>query len=199
MRVLDGERNQRFATQVRSLSYNPTLTSCIQLPTSIAQFTGLQPFINSVYPPALLQQVYTNLYIFYGRAILTVCNNTVAAINNTILHSLNGPKSVFYSIDTIEQDDLNTENTPPLELLQSFNPTYLPPAWLCLKVGALIILLRNLYLKEGLCNGTRMVLTQIGRRCLKARIFSGTFADQLQVILQIILSSTEGELLFIIN
>ena len=61
--------------------------------------------------------MYTNLYTFYGRAILTIYNDTVAAINDTILHSLNSPKSVFYSIDTIEQDNLNIKNTPPLELL----------------------------------------------------------------------------------
>jgi len=61
--------------------------------------------------------VYTNLHIFYGRAILTISNNTVAAINDTILYSFNGPKSVFYSIDTIEWDNLNTKNIPPLELL----------------------------------------------------------------------------------
>ena len=200
MRVLDGELNQRFATWVRSLSYDPTLTGRIQLPASIAQFTGLQPFIDSVYPPALLQQAHTNLHTFYGRAILTIRNDTVAAINDTILHSLNGPESVFHSTDTVQQDNLNTESTPPPELLQSFNPTCLPPARLCLKVGAPIILLRNLYPKEGLCNGTRMVLTRIGRRCLEARILSAkTFADQLRVIPRIMLSSTEGELPFVIN
>lgn len=199
MRVLDGELNQRFATWVRSLSYDPTLTGRIQLPAGIAQFTGLQPFIDSVYPPALLRQAHTNLHTFYGRAILTIRNDTVAAINDTILHSLNSPESVFHSTDTVQQDNLNTESTPPPELLQSFNPACLPPARLCLKVGAPIILLRNLYPKEGLCNGTRMVLTRIGRRCLEARILGGTFADQLRVIPRIMLSSTEGELPFVIN
>ena len=198
IRVLEGELNQRFATQVYSLSYNPTLTSRIQLPASIAQFTSLQPFFNFIYPPALLRQVYTNLYTFYSRTILTVCNNTVAAINNTILCSLNSPKSVFYSTDTIEQEN-NTKNTPPLELLQSFNPISLPPIQLYLKVSTLIILLQNLYPKEGLYNSTYIVITQIGRRYLKAHILSSTFTNQLQLILQIKLSSTKGELLFIIS
>ena len=39
--VLDSKLNQRFTTQVYSLFYNPTLTSRIQLPISIAQFTNL--------------------------------------------------------------------------------------------------------------------------------------------------------------
>ena len=96
IRVLEGKLNQRFATQVRSLFYNLTLTSHIQLPTSIAQFTSLQPFFNFVYPSTLLQQVYTNLYIFYSRAILTIYNNTIVAINDTILYSFNSPNSIFY-------------------------------------------------------------------------------------------------------
>ena len=40
--------------------------------------------------------------MFYSHAILTIYNNTITTINNTILYSLNGPKSIFYSIDTIE-------------------------------------------------------------------------------------------------
>ena len=177
MCVLEGELNQCFATWVYSLFYNPILTGHIQLPVGIAQFTSLQSFFDFIYPPAFLQQVHTNLYIFYGRAILTVHNNIIATINNTILCFFNGPESVFHSTDTVEQDDLNTKNTPPLELLQSFNPISLPPIWLCLKVGALIILLWNLYPKEGLCNSTHIVFTQIGCCCLKACILSSSFAD----------------------
>ena len=44
-----------------------------------------------------------------------------------------------------------------------------------------------------------MVLTRIGRRCLEARILGGSFADQLRIIPRIMLSSTEGELPFIIG
>jgi len=44
-----------------------------------------------------------------------------------------------------------------------------------------------------------MVVTQIGRRCLKARILSGTFAKQLWAIPRIKLSSTEDELPFIVS
>ena len=102
MRVLEGELNQHFITWVCSLFYNPILISRIQLPASIAQFTSLQPFFDSIYPSTLLRQVYTNFYIFLSCAILTVHNNTITAINNNIFYSLNGSKSVFYSIDTIK-------------------------------------------------------------------------------------------------
>ena len=62
-----------------------------------------------------------------------------------------------------------------------------------------MILLRNLYPKQGLCNGTRMVVTHIGRRCVEARILGGTFDGQLRLIPRIKLTSTEGELPYIIS
>jgi len=52
-------------------------------------------------------------------------------------------------------------------ILQSFfNASGLPFALLCLKVGSPVILLRNLDLGEGLCNGTRMVVLNIRRKVL---------------------------------
>lgn len=174
--VLEGELNQHFTTQIRSLSYNFTFTSRIQLPAGITQFTNLKPFFNSIYPPILLIQAYTNLHTFFSRAILTVYNNTVTTINNNILYSFNGFKSIFYSIDTMKQEN-NTKNTPLLKLLRSFNPISFFSIRLYLKISTPIILLQNLYSKEGLCNSIYIVITQIGCRCLKIRILSGTFIN----------------------
>jgi ATP-dependent DNA helicase PIF1 len=115
-------------------------------------------------------RAYYNLDTFRDRAILTVCNNTIAKINEAILAQLYGSLSTFYSIDPIEQNrgEEGYIELPPVELLQTFNPSSLPPLKLSLKVGAPIILLRNLYPKEGLCNGTRIVITRLGRRCIEA-------------------------------
>ena len=124
----------------------------------------------------------------------------MAKINKAILTRLYGSLSTFYFMDTVEQsreeDDGNIIPPPP-ELLRILNPSSLPPLKLSLKVGAPVILLRNLYPKEGLCNGTRMVITRLGRRCIKTRILSGTFYGQLRLIPRIKLTSTEGELPFI--
>jgi len=92
----------------------------------------------------------------------------VAKINKAILTRLYGSLSTFYSIDSIEQNgEENYIELPPAELLQTFNPSSLPPLKLSLKVGVPVILLRNLYPKEGLCNGTRIVITRLGRRYIK--------------------------------
>ena len=108
-------------------------------------------------------QAYYNLYTFRNCAILTVCNDTVIKINKAVLVQLHSPLSIFYFTDFIEQNRGEENNIELLlvKLLQTFNPNSLSPLKLSLKVGAPIILLQNLSLKEGLCNGTYIVITYI--------------------------------------
>ena len=94
----------------------------------------------------------------------------MAEINEAIFMRLHGSLKTFYFTDTVEQsgdkDDGNVVPLP-LKLLQAFNPNSLPPLKFSLKVGTPIILLRNLYPKEGLCNSTCMVIIRVGRCCIK--------------------------------
>ena len=100
----------------------------------------------------------------------------MAKINEAILTRLHGSLSTFHSTDSVEQNgEEDHMELPPAEVLQTFNASSLPPSKLSLKVGAPVIVLRNLYPKEGLCNGTRMVITRLGRRCIEARMLSGRF------------------------
>ena len=122
--------------------------------------------------------VRTDDRTFRDRTILTVRNDTVTKINDYILNRVPGTVTDFYSVDTVEANTTNYDSSqepPPAELLQIFNPPSLPPSKLRLKVSASVILLQNLYPKDGLRNGTRMVITHLGRRYIEARILSGTF------------------------
>ena len=113
---------------------------------------------------------------------------------------LYGSLSTFYFTDSVEQNrEENYIELPLAELLQIFNPSSLPLLKLSLKVGAPIILLQNLYPKEGLYNGTRMVITRLGRRCIKTQMLNGSFYRQLRLIPYIKLTSINGELLFIVS
>ena len=47
-------------------------------------------------------QVHDNLDTFRDRAILSICNNTIAKINEAILMQLYRSLSTFYSINFIE-------------------------------------------------------------------------------------------------
>ena len=96
-------------------------------------------------------------------------------------------------------EDSTAQDLLLVEVLQSFKPLSLPPSRLLLKEGALVILLQNLYPKQGLYNGTRLAILRISPQILKARILLGKFASQLRLILQIKLTSTDSKLLFIVT
>ncbi|KAL4555060.1 hypothetical protein LXL04_037671 [Taraxacum kok-saghyz] len=61
-----------------------------------------------------------------------------------------------------------------------------------LKIGAPIILLRNLNLQMGLCNGTRLVVTQIGRRVIEAVIITGTHVGDTVIIGRVDMTPTDS-------
>ena len=64
-----------------------------------------------------------------------------------------------------------------VEFLHSQTPCGMPLHKLQLKVGCPIMLLRNLDIKKGLCNGTRLKVLRLGDRCIEAEIVSGSAAQ----------------------
>ena len=62
----------------------------------------------------------------------------------------------------------------PPEYLNTFKFPGLPPHKLQLKVGVPIMLLRNVNLEGGLCNGTRMIVTNLMSKVIEAEIITGT-------------------------
>ena len=72
---------------------------------------------------------------------------------------------VSYSGDKIV-DEQDADNYPS-EYLNTINMSSLPPHLLKLKVGAVVILLRNLSPSTGLCNGTRLRVTRINQRIIE--------------------------------
>ncbi|KAL7522332.1 hypothetical protein ACHAWX_007780 [Stephanocyclus meneghinianus] len=75
------------------------------------------------------------------------------------------------SIDTcVEDSDVATFDA---EILNKINASGIPPHRIALKVGACIILIRNLNVKHGHCNGTRYIIIELTPRLIKARKLSG--------------------------
>nr|GEX32834.1 DNA helicase [Tanacetum cinerariifolium] len=111
------------------------------------------------------------------KAIICPKNEFEDMINAKVLSLLDEPTRVYLSSDqaTPHGDDRGeTELLYPNEYLNSLNFAGLPPHRLELKVGAPIILLRNLNLENGLCNGTRMIITQLLGKVIEAQIITGT-------------------------
>lgn len=64
------------------------------------------------------------------------------------------------------------------EFLNSIKISGLPNHSLKLKVGAIIMLLRNIDPQGGLCNGTRLQITQLADHVIEARMITGNRTDR---------------------
>ena len=87
-----------------------------------------------------------------------------------MMTNLNGELHTSTSIDLT---DKNFANPVTPDILNGFGFPGFPRHNLDLKVGAVVILVRNLNLDDGLCNGTRMVITAYSRNALECRIVTG--------------------------
>jgi ATP-dependent DNA helicase PIF1 len=70
----------------------------------------------------------------------------------------------------------------PIEFLNSIDGNNFPQHKLLLKKGVPIMLLRNLNQAEGLCNGTRLIITALGDMILEAQIITGTHTGKIVLI-----------------
>ena len=67
-------------------------------------------------------------------------------------------------------DELNLLYPP--EFLHTLNFNSIPPHELNLKIGTPIMLLRNLNQSIGLCNGTRLIITQLTNRVIEGQFIN---------------------------
>ncbi len=158
----------------------------------------MNDFYESVFPLGELQQARNNPVFFRDHVILTFRNDVVAEFNESLLTKLPGDVHTYDSVDSVDINEDRTDHIPQ-EFLRSQTPSGLPPSRLNLKVGAPIILLRNLYPASGECNGTRMVITRLGRRYIEARILGGEFNGQFRLIPRIKLTTTKTDLPYILS
>ena len=127
---------------------------------------GMMGLISFVYPN-ILHNMSDRKWLA-GRAILSPLNNAVDEINELCLNEIPGNLIVCNSTNTTIQLDDATRF--PTEYLNSISVNGIPPHRLLLKIGAPIMLLRNINPREGLCNGTRLILTAKHGEMLQCQI-----------------------------
>ncbi|CAN1808003.1 ATP-dependent DNA helicase PIF1, partial [Linum perenne] len=111
-----------------------------------------------------------NVDYFAKRVILAPFHEIVSQINNYMLDQSSGEEMCYYNYDSIQSDCVNSyaaEGEFPLKLSNSLQIGNFPDHQLRLKVGVLIILLRNLNQTTGLCNDTRIVIRTLGTWFIK--------------------------------
>lgn len=175
MRVQD-EGNIDFKKWLLDLGEGklPTIegTNLIRIPQEFAaESRTLDEFVNEIFNFDDMR-TESAFEFFQNRAILTPLNSQVDIINNILLQQLEGQEKCYKSIDSIATDD--NPFLYPTEFLNSITFSGLPSHLLKLKVGAPVILLRNLNPSIGLANGTRLIVTELLEKSVKAIIMTGS-------------------------
>jgi ATP-dependent DNA helicase PIF1 len=106
--------------------------------------------------------------------LIIIKKSTFVTITNT---SVIGDEREYLSADSLDRSEVTDNNfydvlTP--EFLNSLHTSGLPNHKIKLKIGTPIMLLRNIDQTRGLCNGSRLIVTNLGQAVLGAKIMSGT-------------------------
>jgi hypothetical protein len=175
----------------------------IRIPNDLLLFTEkpkIPALVNIIYPD--FKQNYLNASYLKERAILTTTNEIVDDINSYILTLVPGEVKEYYSADSISKcfETCNDANILyPIEYLNSLNANNFPQHNLTLKIGVPIMLLRNINQTIGLCNGTRMIVTNLGDNVIEALIITGSNIGHKVLIPRINLTTRGSKWPFVLN
>jgi ATP-dependent exoDNAse (exonuclease V) alpha subunit len=126
---------------------------------------------------------------------LTSRNDDVDDINEEMLRQFPGEEREFLSADSVKNngENGNDDLLYPVEYLNSVNCSGMPLAKLKFKVGCPVMILRNLNPGEGVCNGSRGIVTRMSNSVLEVRLLTGSHAGKTTFIprLSITPSSTQ--------
>ena len=155
----------------------------IRIPASM-QVADTNELIQSIYPGIDSSPPPPPSY-FLNRMILAPRNLDVNGLNQEILGRMSGESREYISADhQIYEEGVDPADLNPLtvEFLRDVDASNLPPGELYLKVGCPVILLRNLAPTQGLCNGSRMIVTQMRDRVLEVRLIGGDYDGEIALI-----------------
>lgn len=110
---------------------------------------------------------------FSERAILSPLNSDVHELNDRCISRFPGIPKTFTGVDIAINETGYQDHSVPNEYLNTIDLSGLPKHSITLKFGCPIILLRNLNSINGLCNGTRLIVTDYAQHVIQAKILSG--------------------------
>ncbi|RYE13994.1 MAG: hypothetical protein EOP45_20325, partial [Sphingobacteriaceae bacterium] len=159
----------------------------IEFPENFCQLqSSINELVSKVYPNIETNYIQENW--LYERAILAPTNEEVDKLNHQILFKIPGNMIEYNSIDTMTKEDEAVNY--PTEFLNSLQPTGMPPHILKLKVGAILMILRNLNPPK-LCNETRVIVKKLTKNLIEATILTGKYKGEEVLIPRIPIISTD--------
>ncbi|RZF36686.1 hypothetical protein LSTR_LSTR014384 [Laodelphax striatellus] len=120
---------------------------------------------------ALASMKQENCPCYSGEFPIRENKNPTYSVKDAIVGTLHS----FKSVDCVT--DENEATNYPTEFLNSLDVPGLPPTHLQLKVGSVVIMLRNLN-QPKLCNGTRLVVTKLMTNVIEGMISKGKFKGE---------------------
>ena len=125
----------------------------------------------------LIDKVFPHVQNFSGdHVILATTNVRVDHINDLVSQRMVGESTEYFSadrVDLLDDGGAGDAQNYPTEFLNSLTPNGLPPHVIRLKVGAPIMLIRNLQPEMGLCNGTRLIVRSLQPNVIEAEVLHG--------------------------
>jgi hypothetical protein len=151
--------------------------------------------MSTVYPLLNMEGTVTSTFL-NERTILSARNDDVSAINTAALNIFLGYTVTYFAADKLctDETDNGINMQYPNEFLNALNPSGLPLFKLDLKVGCPIMLLRNIAPKDGLCNGTRLMVMKCAKHVIEAQILTGDKNGNLVFIPRISLTPSSSEM-----
>ncbi|XP_008181178.1 uncharacterized protein LOC103308839 [Acyrthosiphon pisum] len=159
----------------------------ISIPANFCEFTSSkEELITKVFPS--FEVNYNNLDWMSERAILAARNKDVDSLNFTIQSEIAGELRSYESVDSTT--DENEAVNYLTEFLNSLDVPGTPPHNLQVKVGSIIIMLRNLNPPK-LCNDTRLSIKKLMNNALQSKIIKGNFKGEEVLIPRISIIPTD--------
>ncbi|CAJ2673035.1 unnamed protein product [Trifolium pratense] len=168
----------------------------IEIPEDLLIPTSDNPIksiVDSTYPNFL--QNFADVSYLDSKAILASTIEVVDEINDYMLSIMPGEQRDYLSSNSVDMSDVNDPGiyeaiTP--EFLNSLRTSGLPNHHIKLKIGTPIMLMRNLDQAEGLCNGTRLIITKMADHVIEGKIMSGKHAGNVTYIARMTTSPSQS-------
>ncbi|GBN75704.1 hypothetical protein AVEN_214423-1 [Araneus ventricosus] len=151
---------------------NGSLTNNCQLGEDIVEIPGECGVRDSIVDEMFGSSV-TGIEYMSGKAYLCPKNKDFLKIKEHFLKTFPRQNKTYFSADSIICVDQEEQNNFPLDFINTLTPSGMPPHERNLKVGAIIMLLRNLNPSAGLCNGTRLIIRKVMPNVIDAEILAG--------------------------
>ena len=160
------------------------------------QDSSLGALVEDTFPA--FEEHYLDVEYIKGKVILATTNTDVDMINAIVSQRIpaNVPSREYLSADSIGEDEDVAHGQYPEEFLNSLSVNGIAPHRLKLCNGMVIMLLRNMDKKLGLCNGSRLIVRQLQPHVIEAEVITGQHAGKRVFIPRIDMSPANTTLPF---